>query len=343
MKNLQKRLVSLVFSMVLCFAFALPVQAASSYNANAALSYAKKHWNDGKGLCAEFISDCLKAGGCSGVYSKGASSMVNLLKKSNYGTWYKLTVDKDGYIPVNQNQGKLSPGDPIFFYCPKETDGNPYVHTVLYSGTDSQGDMKAYAHNDAMNNSTVRARYCGYCDANTISAVYVYHMNGGSTGQTTQDKTQSSSKVSVKTGKYYTLKNVGTGKYLNIYGNQNKNNANVDIYAADGTSGQDFKWTLIDKSQNAYTLTPRCATGRRVNIYGESAKNKSNVCLWSKTNHSTQCWIPEKVSGGYILRSANNKNYVLTATGNKNSSNVNIQKYSSGNKYQVWTSTVFNG
>lgn len=148
-------------------------------------------------------------------------------------------------------------------------------------------------------------------------------------------------KVSVKTGKYYTLKNVGTGRYLNVYGNQNKNNANVDIYDADGTSGQDFKFTLIDKSKNTYTLTPRCATGRRVNVYSESAYNKANVCLWSKTNHSTQCWIPEKVSGGYILRSANNTSYVLTATGSKNSSNVNIQKYSSGNKKQIWTSNAF--
>lgn len=148
-------------------------------------------------------------------------------------------------------------------------------------------------------------------------------------------------KVNVNTSKYFTLKNVGSGKYLNIYGNQNRNNVNVDVYAKDGTSGQDFKFTRIDSGKNSYTLTPRCATGRRVNVYGDSAKNKSNVCLWSRTNHSTQCWIPEAVSGGYILRCANNTNYVLTATGSRNSSNVNIQKYSAGNKYQIWTCSAF--
>lgn len=148
-------------------------------------------------------------------------------------------------------------------------------------------------------------------------------------------------KVNVSTGSYYAIKNVGSGKYLNVYGNRNRNNANVDIYAKDGTSGQDFKFTRINSAKNSYTLTPRCATGRRLNVYGESAYNKANVCLWSKTNDSTQCWIPEAVSGGYILRCADNTNYVLTATGRSNSANVNIQRYSSGNKYQLWTCGAF--
>jgi hypothetical protein len=34
-----------------------------SYNPTAAIEYAKIHWDDGKGLCAEFVSDCLRAGG----------------------------------------------------------------------------------------------------------------------------------------------------------------------------------------------------------------------------------------------------------------------------------------
>ena len=41
-----------------------PVMLAStSYDANAALSYAQRHWNDGKGLCVEFVVDCVRAGG----------------------------------------------------------------------------------------------------------------------------------------------------------------------------------------------------------------------------------------------------------------------------------------
>ena len=62
MNKIKKMLSAMLFSLILCCVFIAPVQAAS-YDAGAALSYASKHWNDGKGLCAEFVSDCLKAGG----------------------------------------------------------------------------------------------------------------------------------------------------------------------------------------------------------------------------------------------------------------------------------------
>ena len=43
--------------------------AADSYNSEAALQYAREHWNDGVGLCAEFVSRCAQAAGVNmGVY-----------------------------------------------------------------------------------------------------------------------------------------------------------------------------------------------------------------------------------------------------------------------------------
>ncbi len=143
----------------------------------------------------------------------------------------------------------------------------------------------------------------------------------------------------VTTGKYVTIKNVGSGKLLNVYGNQNRNNANVTVYQADGTTGQLFQFV---KKGNAYVIVPRCATSRAVNVYGNSAKNNSNVCLWSKTGHNTQSWIIDynPSFSGFVIRSANNQNYVLTATGSKNSSNVCLKKYNPKDKYQVWTSSA---
>lgn len=143
----------------------------------------------------------------------------------------------------------------------------------------------------------------------------------------------------VTTGKYVTIKNVGSGKLLNVYGNQNKNNANVTVYQADGTTGQSFQFV---KSGDAYVIVPKCATSRALNVYGSSAKNNSNVCLWSKTGHSTQAWIIDynPSLNGFVIRSANNQNYVLAATGSKNSSNVCLKKYNPNDKYQVWTSSA---
>lgn len=176
MKKMLKTIAALSFALIIFCTFTIPASAISPYNPSAALLYASSHWNDGKGLCAEFVSDCLKAGGCKGVWTRGVTSMVKLLKNSNYGTWTQLTVERNGCISISKNSGRISPGDPIFFYCPKETDGAPYVHVVLYGGQDSNGYMKVYSHNNAMNNATVDTRYCGYCNAKTISAVYAYHL-----------------------------------------------------------------------------------------------------------------------------------------------------------------------
>lgn len=143
-------------------------------------------------------------------------------------------------------------------------------------------------------------------------------------------------KVSVTTGTYYTIKNLGSGKMLNVYGSRNANNVNVTVYQNDGTSGQKFKFV---KSGSNYVIVPKCATSRAVNVYGNYAGNNTNVCIWSKSGHSTQSWVIEYNSkySGFVIRSANNTNYVLTATGSSNSSNVCLKKYDASNKYQVWT------
>ena len=63
---MNKRFMSFILSMsIICsMVSVLPTKAlAASYSVNNALAYAKAHWNDNKGLCAEFVSDCVMAGG----------------------------------------------------------------------------------------------------------------------------------------------------------------------------------------------------------------------------------------------------------------------------------------
>ena len=141
--------------------------------------------------------------------------------------------------------------------------------------------------------------------------------------------------LTVTTGKYYCLYNIGGRKYLNVYGNRNANNTNVTLWAYDNTNGERFR---LVRSGSGYALIPQCAPSRALNVYGDYAKNASNVCIWSQTGHSTQGWIVEYVPAqkGYIFRSANNKNLALAAAGNQNGSNVCLKKYNTGDKYQIW-------
>ncbi len=152
-----------------------------------------------------------------------------------------------------------------------------------------------------------------------------------------------------KTGTYYTIKNLGSNKMLNVYGSQNKNNVNITVYSNDGTAGQQVKgYSHGTMKYDGVTFTKyyfvfKCATSRALNVYGSSCKTGSNVCLWSKSGNDTQDWILEYVpsKSGYIIRSANNPKYVLTATGSSNSSNVCLKAYSSSNNYQIWQSNMF--
>ena len=140
--------------------------------------------------------------------------------------------------------------------------------------------------------------------------------------------------ASVSTGSYR-LKNVYSGKYLNVAGSRSSNGTNVNIYTKDGTSGQTFK---ISKSSGKYWLSPKCASSKVVNVKGSSVKSGANVNIYSKdsSGDGTQMWILQKVSSGYVLRSADNDKCVLAATGKTNGSNVCVKTYSSGSTKQIW-------
>ncbi|HCT90049.1 MAG TPA: hypothetical protein DF613_01505 [Lachnospiraceae bacterium] len=147
--------------------------------------------------------------------------------------------------------------------------------------------------------------------------------------------------VTVATDKYYTIKNVGSGnKYLNVYANSSANNANITLWEADGTGGEEFQFV---KSGSSYVIVPRCAKKRALNVYtAGSAKDGNNVCTWTKTGDSTQRWVVtyEDSKNAYVIRSANNNDLCLTAAGSKNGANVSVQKYT-GRGYQLWACSAF--
>lgn len=178
MRGRKQKALGMMIMVLFCIMYlSLNANAATNYNSSAALNYAKAHWNDGKGKCAEFVSDCIKAGGC-GAWSASASVLLNSLKASGMGQLYEINFSAGQTIYMPNYNGKISAGDPVFYYCSGCTDGRPYVHTVLCNGSDSSGYMRAYSHNNA-NPGTSRYSYSSKCYAcgGTISKAYVYHFN----------------------------------------------------------------------------------------------------------------------------------------------------------------------
>ncbi len=124
------------------------VSAATAYDPSAALAYAKAHWNDGKGECAEFVRDCLRAGGLTSLTSIGCRGLKDQIVNGGWGELKKLTSTNGAFL-MSVNRDILSPGDPIIWYC---SGCNIYPHMVLCSGQDSSGYVTDYAHNNAHNN-----------------------------------------------------------------------------------------------------------------------------------------------------------------------------------------------
>lgn len=139
----------------------------------------------------------------------------------------------------------------------------------------------------------------------------------------------------------FTIENLGSGKMLNVAGSSGKSGANVTIYEADGTDGQNF--FIIPNGAEGFQLQPQCTPSCALNVYGLHSAAGINVIIWNVTGHSTQSWVFEynSVWDGYVLRSADNRDYVLTAAGSADGSYVDLEPYDPDNLYQIWTSTAF--
>lgn len=163
---MTKRLLSLAFALLFAVGI-IPFGSINSvaakvetYSVSKALKYAQKNWNNGIGLCAEFASRCLQAGGVD-VFKPRVIDLYKELK-SEYGDVYKLklTNGTSGRISMSANKGKLEKGDPIFYKCNYCGD---FEHVVICNGANSDGYSQDYAHNSAHNGKKTTYTYdhCG--------------------------------------------------------------------------------------------------------------------------------------------------------------------------------------
>lgn len=165
---MTKKLISIIFAFIFAISsFSVLSVTASAANNNSneypysiddALAYAEKNWNNGKGLCAEFASRCIQAGGIN-VFKPRVVDLFNALN-GVHGTAYtlKLTNGRTGAIRMSDNEGKLGKGDLIFYYC---NNCKTYAHVVVCNGANSEGFAQDYAHNNAHNGK--KKTYTYYC------------------------------------------------------------------------------------------------------------------------------------------------------------------------------------
>ena len=118
------------------------------YNVELALKYAKEHWNDSKGACAEFVSRCVIAGGIQMEVETGTGNCWRSICEASGLSMAELYIE-NGKVFKTRNEDILQPGDVVVQWC---YDCNISPHILLCGGYNSTGEATFYAHNKPKNN-----------------------------------------------------------------------------------------------------------------------------------------------------------------------------------------------
>lgn len=172
--------VALLFSTASVFD-AMPKAKAASYDGAAAARWAGQNYKGNYGLCAEFVSHCLRdGGGLSGVYSASTRTLYSQLKSSGLFTEYKMTLSGKRIHPTaSANAGKIAVGDVLIVH--NLDSPNTYPHTSIVQAI--EGDYVYIAQrNPAMAKGDRYAEYQNYktYDQNgTNYEILCMHYTGG--------------------------------------------------------------------------------------------------------------------------------------------------------------------
>lgn len=135
----------------------------------------------------------------------------------------------------------------------------------------------------------------------------------------------------------YRLRNVGSGKYLNVHNGVDANTTNVYQWTADGTVEQNFK--LERKSNGTYHIRAMCSsngTNRVLDIVktGGVVASGCNVEIYNPTDPIAQEWyFYDMGNGRYKIVPASNTDVALTSYGTSNGSSSGQTSTSAGNVF----------
>lgn len=316
-KRLLGLLLVVLATLVLVPTLVTKTQAANNdgYDIGDAITYAEKNWNNGRGLCAQFVNECLSYGGLelSGMRVK---ELYNEILSKDYGKSYKLTLTngKNGSIRMSDNEGKVKKGDPIFFVC---NICGEFEHVVLCNGANSDGYIQDYAHNKA-HNGRKRTYTYGHCGSDNWT-IYSISIDNG-------DKLDTPVVSSI----------TGTSKGVEVKWNEIKFADSYNVYRKQPGS----KWTLLEsvkgtsytdttaKNGKTYIYTVRACNEKTISAYKLSAEFKcidkiafssatataKGVKLqWNKNTSASSYYIYRSVDGAKFVKYAVVKGNATTA------------------------------
>ena len=142
----------------------------------------------------------------------------------------------------------------------------------------------------------------------------------------------------ITSGAVYVLKNVSSGKCVDITGNSTLAGANVEQWDCNGQKNQQYKFT--NEGNGWYQIQPMNSTSECVDVFQASLADGGNVDQWTCNGHTSQRFKLTQPTSGKFEIIAENSGKCLDVAGASLVRGANIQQWGcSGANNQLFTFT----
>lgn len=114
----------------------------------------------------------------------------------------------------------------------------------------------------------------------------------------------------------YYLKNVKTGKYLDVVEGIFQNDQRIQTYDFNGSQAQRWGFESIPNLENGYYLHPDCTYNAMIHTVNTGTASGTELCLWTYTGAPTTQWLVEPTGdpdGSVYIRLVANTEQVIDA------------------------------
>lgn len=118
---------------------------------------------------------------------------------------------------------------------------------------------------------------------------------------------------SVEDGTYYMIRNVATGRYMDVPNGDDSNSLKIQTWTGNKTAAQQFEF--IKKQDGWYAISPKCCTSRALDNPSGSTETGKQYQTWTQNDNKAQNFRLEEVEDG-VFRIINQASlYALTDNG----------------------------
>lgn len=132
----------------------------------------------------------------------------------------------------------------------------------------------------------------------------------------------------VTNGSYYRIRNVNSGKYLDVYNGLAENGTNIQQWEGNGATAQ--LWQTVDAGDGYVQLASQVGDGLRVlDVSGNSADNNANIQLWGNAKSDNQKFkiVPNGDGSFRILTKVSGDSKCLDVAAHSTANGANVTQY----------------